>query len=171
MRCRFCFPFLELLFDIDSQFADAHYRILLLDHQMIEMYSSDFEKLDASVTNVKFKFSATEAMLFQNKPGRVKLIISYEPKDDNIGKTLKLNNLRLSDPCHDEMLCNKKGECMTLASNSYKCKCWFDYSGTNCEFRNMCKEEVEPGISGSEYCLANNGINCEYFQILSLLFC
>lgn len=120
----------ELQFDIDSQLKKANYRILLLDYQMVSMDSSDIISIKEGKETVKYKFLPSAVNLFKNKPARIKLVISYSnSNEENLNKELKVNNFHLSDPCYNEYLCNKRGSCLTLASNTYKCDCESDYSG------------------------------------------
>lgn len=119
----------ELRFEIVSQMVGARYRIMMFDFQMLALHSSDIFEIQRGTTSVKFKFFATIVSLFKNKPARVKLVITYDPKKENLNKVLSVANLRLSDPCHDENLCNKRGECQTPTSNAYECVCDEKFSG------------------------------------------
>lgn len=117
-------------FQIDSQLDGARYRIMLFDFQMLPLHSTDIIEIEPNVTvPVDFKFYATIVSLFKNKPGRVKLVITYVPTKTNLNRSLTVHSLHLSDPCHDENLCHKRGECQTLTSNAYQCVCEKEYSG------------------------------------------
>lgn len=119
----------ELRFEIVSQMIGARYRIMLLDFQMLALDSTGRVEIQPGSTSVRFKFLPRVVSLFKNKPGRVKLVINYDPKPENLKKTLIVQRLHLSDPCEDENLCHKRGECLTLTSNVYQCACGQNYSG------------------------------------------
>ena len=119
----------ELRFEIVSEMVGARYRIIMFDYQMLALHSSDIIEIKRGRNSVEFKFSATIVSLLKNKPARVKLVITYDPKKENLNKVLSVTNLYLSDPCQDENLCNKRGECQTPTSNAYECVCDERFSG------------------------------------------
>ena len=102
---------------------------MLLNHLMVAMYSSDIVSIEEGENRVTFKFLATMVNLFKNMPGRVKLAITYEPKEENLHKLLKISNLHLSDPCFDETLCSRNGDCLTITANEYQCACEEKFTG------------------------------------------
>lgn len=130
---------------------------MLLNYQMVAIYTTNFVRLEKGTKGIKFQFSGQHVGLLKDKPGRIKLVLNYKPSRENLSKKIQIENLYLSDPCIDENLCHKNGECLTLGSHSYKCRCGMDFSGEHCEYKNKCKFDFQDNKPGNIYCLEHNG--------------
>jgi hypothetical protein len=125
--------------------------VIYYENEKLESITDIYREIEPDNSDVSFTVTRNNKILIPkslNQPFKIIFEITYSSSQNSNLTELQISfeELSLGDPCfkykNKSNVCKNNGHCKGMGPNNYRCDCNEEFGGINCEFTNLCKNEV-----------------------------